>query len=87
MFETSIEERMGRSLSLLGLARAHSMLGNDKEADYFYKYLRTQLKTSDKNNPMVKEAENWVKLKKSKSSEAKSKSESSYNSWFWPFLL
>ena len=28
MFEASLEERMGRTLSLLGLARAHSMLGN-----------------------------------------------------------
>ena len=27
-FEASLEERMGRTLSLLGLARAHSMLGN-----------------------------------------------------------
>ena len=64
MFEASLERRMGRTLSLLGLARAHAMLGNTKEADYFYEYLQFQLEQSDEGNPVVREAERWLKSKK-----------------------
>ena len=59
MFEDSLQERMGRTLSILGLARAHALLGNVQQANYFYKYLRKQLKKADNDNPMVKEAERW----------------------------
>ena len=34
-FEASLEEKMGRTLSLLGLARAHPLLGDTKQATYF----------------------------------------------------
>ena len=60
MFEASLQKRMGRSLSLLGLARAYALLGNVQRADYFYKYLRKQLKNADNDNPMVKESEQWA---------------------------
>ena len=73
MFETSLMERMGRTLSLLGLARSHARLGNTKKAKYFYQYLRTQLQDSDQNNPVGREAENW--------------SESTRDHWFWPYYL
>ena len=76
IFETSLDERMGRTLSLLGLARSHAMLGNKKHADYFYQYLRTQLKDSDQENMVVKEAENWSETSKS-----------SWDDWFWPYYL
>ena len=59
MFEASLQERMGRSLSVLGLARANTLLGNVQQADYFYKYLRKQLRNADNDNPMVKESEQW----------------------------
>ena len=81
MFESSLEERMGRTQSLLGLARAHSVLGNTKQATYFYKYLRTQLQQADKDmflgldNLAVKEAELWLNTQKSKNEEL---------NWFWP---
>ena len=79
MFETSLQERMGRAVSLLGLARAHAMLGNKQQADYFYKYLRKQLRQADKNNPMVKEAKRW--------SKSSSQAEKLRNRWFFPYFL
>ena len=35
MFEKSLAEKMGRTLSLLGLARSHRMIGNKEKAKYF----------------------------------------------------
>ena len=84
MFEASLEERMGRTHSLLGLARAHSMLGNKKKATYFYKYLRTQLQQADKDlflgldNLAVREADSWLNSPKSRNQA---------ENWFWPNYL
>jgi len=78
MFEASLEDRAGRSLSLLGLARAHSMLGNKQKADYFYLYLKTQLQQADKGNLMVEEAKLWT--------ESKIPAEKLRNQWFWPYF-
>ena len=64
IFEASLERRMGRTLSLLGLARAHAMLGNTEEADYFYQYLKIQLEQSDEVNPVFREANGWLESRK-----------------------
>ena len=64
IFEENLQKRFGRTLSLLGLARAHAMLGtklgHKKKADYLYEYLRTQLKDAGEDNPVIKEAKRWV---------------------------
>ena len=83
MFEESLQERMGRTLALLGLARAHSMLGTKLDnkttkADYLYNYLRTQLKDADEDNPVKKEAERWLK--------SKDDPETLRNHWFSPYF-
>ena len=78
MFESSLEERMGRTLSLLGLARAHAMLGNSQQADYFYQYLKTQLQQADQDNLVIKEAENWARPNKTE--------ETLRDNWFWPYF-
>ena len=49
-----------------GPARAHSLLGNTKQATYFYQYLSSQLKHADEGNLAVREAENWASSSKSK---------------------
>ena len=82
MFEASLLEKMGRTLSLLGLARAHSMLGNSNKASYFYQYLQKQLDQADENNLAVKEAENW-----GSSSKSKTDAEKIRDTWFWPYYL
>ena len=82
MFEASLEERMGRTLSLLGLARAHSMLGNREQTSYFYQYLQVQLQQADQNNLLVKEAENWRS-----SSKCRIAAEKMRDNWFWPYYL
>ena len=86
-FEASLEEKMGRTLSLLGLARAclaraHSLLGNTKQATYFYQYLSSQLKHADEGNLAVREAENWASSSKSKIAAEKLRDD-----WFWPNYL
>ena len=81
-FEASLEEKMGRTLSLLGLARAHSMLGNTKQATFFYQYLRSQLQQADEGNLAVREAENWAS-----SSKSKIEAEKLRDNWFWPNYL
>ena len=63
MFEKALLERMGRVQSLVGLARSHAALGNDKEANYFYDYLKTQLDEADENNPLLEEANFGTKSK------------------------
>ena len=73
MFETSLKRRMGRTLSLLGLARAHSMLGDTEKADYFYQYLKFQLQESDQANPVVREADRWLQSR-----------QASREDWFLP---
>ena len=75
MFENSLKEKMGRKLSLLGLARSHLMIGNKEKAKYFYDYLATQLQEADENNPIVAEA-----MSSDSPSEAKQK-------WIWPYYL
>ena len=82
MFEASLEERMGRTLSLLGLARAHSMLGDREQASYFYQYLQTQLQKAEEENLAVKEAENWRSSSKSRIAVEKIR-----DTWFWPYYL
>ena len=79
MFEKSLVEKMGRTLSLLGLARSHFMVGSKEKADYFYKYLKTQLQDADENNPVVAEAENAVK--------SDSDAEELKQQWIWPYYL
>ena len=81
-FEASLEERMGRTLSLLGLARAHSLLGSTKQATFFYQYLRSQLQPADEGNLAVREAENWAS-----SSKSKIAAEKLSDDWFWPNYL
>ena len=81
-FEASLEEKMGRTLSLLGLARAHSLLGNTKQATFFYQYLRSQLQHADEGNLAVREAENWAS-----SSKSKIEAEKLRDNWFWPNYL
>ena len=78
----SLEEKMGRTLSLLGLARAHSLLGSRKQATFFYQYLRSQLQQADEGNLAVREAENWASSSKSKIAAEKLR-----DGWFWPELL
>ena len=78
-FEASLEEKMGRTLSLLGLARAHSLLGSRKQATFFYQYLRSQLQHADEGNLAVREAENWASSSKSKIAAEKLR-----DGWFWP---
>ena len=63
MFEKALLERMGRVQSLVGLARSHAALGNDKEANYFYDYLKTQLDEADENNPLLEETNFGTKSK------------------------
>ena len=82
MFEASLVERMGRTLSLLGLARAHSMLGNREQASYFYQYLQTQLQKADEENLAAKEAESWGSSSKSRIAVEKIR-----DTWFWPYYL
>ena len=79
MFEKSLVEKMGRTLSLLGLARSHFMVGSKEKADYFYKYLKTQLQEADENNPVVAEAENAVK--------SETDAEELKQQWIWPYYL
>ena len=81
-FEASLEEKMGRTLSLLGLARTHSLLGNTKQATFFYQYLRSQLQQADEGNLAVREAENWASSSKSKIAAEKLRDD-----WFWPNYL
>ena len=78
MFEFSLEERMGRTLSLLGLARAHAMLGNTQQADYFYQYLRTQLQDADEDNMVLNEADSW--------NMGYITAETLRDNWFWPYF-
>jgi len=78
MFEASLKERMGRTLSLLGLARSHAMLGNTQKADYFYNYLMAQLQEADNDNPVVEEAKQWFQLN--------GQVEAIRDHWFWPYF-
>ena len=75
---------MGRTLSLLGLAQAclaqaHFLLGNTKQATYFYHYLSSQLQHADEGSLAVREAENWASSSKSKIAAEKLR-----DGWFWP---
>ena len=79
MFENSLVEKMGRTLSLLGLARSHFMVGSKEKADYFYKYMNMQLQDADENNPVVAEAENAVK--------SETDAEELKQQWIWPYYL
>ena len=82
MFEASLEERMGRTLSLLGLARAHSLLGHSERADFLYQYLRGQLRDADEDNLAMKEAVNWANASKMNISPQTLRQD-----WFWPSYL
>jgi len=63
MFEKSILNTMGRTNSLVGLARSHAMLGHQEDADYFYGYVKEQLEGADKGNLYVREVNKWFKNK------------------------
>ena len=78
MFEKSLMERMGRVQSLVGLARSHAVLGNQKEAVYFYEYLKNQLDEADENNPLLEEAKLGIKTKANPSILQ--------DVWQWPYL-
>ena len=82
MFEVCLQKKFGRTLSLLGLARAHAMLGTKlgrkKKADYLYEYLRTQLKYAGEDNPVIKEANRWV--------NSKDHPEKLRDHWFLPYF-
>ena len=78
MFENSLLERMGRVQSIVGLARAHAMVGNIKEATYFYTYLKNQLKNADDYNPFVAEANSWY--------NSDGNSTILQGQWHWPYL-
>ena len=78
MFELSIQQRMGRVQSIIGLARAHAILQNRKQADYFYKYIQDQLSEADKNNPFVNEAQAWL--------ESEDDDLAVRVLWKWPYL-
>lgn len=71
--ETLLNYSFGRTISLLGLARAHGMLGDTKKATFFYQYLRDQYHEAAKDNPVVKEAETWL-------------TETKMAEWFWPYF-
>ena len=82
MFETSLEERMGRTQSLIGLARSHSMQ-NKKKADFFYGYIKDQLKNADKlfgqdYNLFVKEADAWLNGEANQNNQR--------DLWQWPYV-
>ena len=72
--ESLLDSMVGRAISLLGLARAHAMLGNTKQATFFYRYLRDQYQKAAKDNPVVIEAEGWLKTEKR------------IDNWFWPYF-
>ena len=78
MFEKALMERMGRAQSIVGLARSHAALGNEKEAIYFYDYLKAQLDEADENNPLLEEAKLGIKLKGNPSILREK--------WQWPYL-
>lgn len=82
LFEASLGERMGRTLSLLGLARAHSLLGHSERADFFYQYLRDQLRDADEDNLALMEAVKWANASKLNISSQTLRKE-----WFWPSYL
>ena len=82
MFETSLKERMGRTQSLIGLARSHSMQ-NKKKADFFYGYIKDQLKNADKlfgqeYNLFVKEADAWLNGEVNQNNQR--------DLWQWPYV-
>ena len=54
------------------------MLGNSHQADYFYKYLRTQLEDADEDNMVLNEAENW--------DMGYITAETLRENWFWPYF-
>lgn len=59
-FEESIKKRMGRTHSLLGLARAHAKQNHMDQATYFYKYIVDQLQYADSGNPFLLEAQEFL---------------------------
>ena len=78
MFEKALLERMGRVQSIVGLARSHAALGNEKEATYFYEYLKNQLDEADKNNLFLEEAKLATKSKINYTAFREQ--------WRWPYL-
>jgi len=75
MFEESLlENNIGRTISLLGLARSHAMLGKKKQAMFFYQYLKDQYRHAAEDNPVVKEAQSYLKTKRN------------LVEWFWPYF-
>ena len=77
-FEKSIQYRMGRIHSLVGLARSNAMLGNHRQANYFYKFILDQLSDADDGNAFAKEAGVWF--------ESKNDIMMIRESWKWPYL-
>merc|ERR1719186_1135149 len=63
MFEKSLLNTMGRTNSLVGLARSHAMLGHEEDADYFYGYVKDQLYQADEGNLYLQEINRWFKTK------------------------
>merc|ERR1719186_15202 len=63
MFEKSLLNTMGRTNSLVGLARSHAMLGHEEDADYFYGYVKDQLSQADEGNLYLQEINQWFKTK------------------------
>ena len=60
MFELSLKERMGRTLSIAGLARSHAILGDISKANYFYTYLKNQMLEAHETNNLLNEATSWL---------------------------
>ena len=74
MFEEGlVNYNVGRKISLLGLARAHAMMGNANNATFFYRHLRDQYRKAAKDNLVVKEADSWL-------------TETKILEWFWPYF-
>ena len=75
LFEESLlNNNVGRTISLLGLARSHAILNNTKKGRFFYQFIKDQYSEADKDNQVVKEAETWLDTN-SKQAE-----------WFWPYF-
>ena len=81
MFEKSLKRRVGRVLSIIGLARAHALLGNSEQATFFYHYLADQLSDAKLGNPFLEEANVWLKYYPTTGNRTLTR-----GYWTWPYL-
>lgn len=60
MFEEAIKQRMGRTLSVVGLARALALQKQTDKASHFYKHVEQQMRYSDAGNRLALEAHQFL---------------------------